>query len=64
MWRPSKEDIGHWLEAKGHEFSINQNNNLQINLDKWLQRYVFIELHEIFFVDFFNVLDEWLQRLS
>jgi hypothetical protein len=36
----------------------------RINSEKWLQRYVFTDLHEIFFVDFPIVLVEWLQRLA
>jgi hypothetical protein len=30
---------------------------------KWLQRYVYIDLHEIFFGEFLNILTEWLERL-
>jgi hypothetical protein len=30
---------------------------------QWLQRYVYTELHEIFFGDFFIILVEWLERL-
>jgi hypothetical protein len=35
-----------------------------INLEQWLQRYVFTDLHEIFFVDFPNILTKWIQRLA
>jgi hypothetical protein len=64
MWRPTKEEIGQWLEEKEHEFSRDQNKNPWISSEQWLQRYVFTDLHEIFFVDFPNVLVEWLQRLA
>jgi hypothetical protein len=64
MWRSTKEYIGKWLEVKEHDFSRDQNNNLQISLEKCLHRYVFTNLHDIFFDDFPNVLSEWLQRLS
>jgi hypothetical protein len=64
MWMLTKEEIEQWLEKKDHEFSRDQNKNPQISSEKWLQRYVFTDLHEIFFVDFSNVLAEWLQRLD
>jgi hypothetical protein len=50
--------------GKEHEFSRSQNKNPQISSEQWLQRYVFTYLHEIFFVDFPNVLTEWIQRLA
>jgi hypothetical protein len=44
-------------------FDVDQNKNPQINTEKWLQRYVFTDLHEIFFIDFMNILVEWIERL-
>jgi hypothetical protein len=55
----TKEEIGWWLETKESEFSRDKNKNLRIIWEKWLERYVFIDLHEIFFVDFLIVLVEW-----
>jgi hypothetical protein len=52
MWRPTKEEIGKWLDMKEIEFVVDQNKNPWISAEKWLQRYVFTDLHEIFFVDF------------
>ena len=60
MWRQDKEDIGWWLETKECGFARDQNKNLQISREQWLQRYIFTNLHEILFVDFPIVLDEWL----
>jgi hypothetical protein len=62
MWRMTKEEIGWWLETKESEFSRDNNKNPRIIWEKWLERYVFIDLHEIFFVDFLIVLVEWLKR--
>jgi len=58
MWRPTKEEIGQWLDRKEIEFYVDKNKNLHISIEKWLQRYVFIDLHEIFFDDFSNILAE------
>jgi hypothetical protein len=54
MWRPTKEEIGQWLDTKEIKFVVDQNKNPWINTEKWLQRYVFTDLHEIFFADFFK----------
>jgi len=42
------------------EFARSQDMNPWINLEKLLKRYVFIDLHEIFFDDFLNVFVEWI----
>jgi hypothetical protein len=64
MWRPTKEEIRQWLEAKSTSFPEIRIRTHRISSEQWLQRYVFTDLHEIFFVDFPNVLAEWLQRLA
>jgi hypothetical protein len=30
---------------------------------QWMQRYVFTDVHEIFFHEFLKILTEWLERL-
>ena len=52
MWRPTKEEIRQWLDTKEIKFVVDQNKNPRINAEKWIQRYVFTDLHEIFFADF------------
>jgi hypothetical protein len=37
--------------------------NPQMSDEKWMQRYVYTELHEIFFGEFPIILTEWLERL-
>jgi hypothetical protein len=61
MWRHTKEEIGHWFDVKEINVFVDQNKNPWINTKKCLQRYVFTNLHEIFFVDFPSVLVEWIQ---
>jgi hypothetical protein len=60
MWRPTKEDIKEWWNTKEIKFVLYQNKNPKISAEEWLQRYVFTYLHEFFFVDFLNVLAEWI----
>jgi len=55
--------MGQWLNTKEIEVVVDPNKNPRISAEKWLQRYVFIDLHEILFVDFPNILVEWIQRL-
>jgi hypothetical protein len=37
--------------------------NPQMSDKKWMQRYVYTDLHEIFFGEFPIILTEWLERL-
>jgi hypothetical protein len=62
MWRPTKEEIREWLNTKEIDFVLDHNQNPWMNAKEWLQRYAFIDLHEIFFIDFLNVLAEWILR--
>jgi hypothetical protein len=63
FWRPNKEEITEWIERKQREFSREQNRNPRLNDEQWLQRYVFTDLHEIFFGEFLIILTEWLERI-
>jgi hypothetical protein len=50
----------------GREGSIifqRENINSRMSDKQWLQRYVYTELHEIFFGEFLIILVEWLERL-
>jgi hypothetical protein len=62
FWRLTKKrSLNGWKGRR--EFSQGENRNPQINDEQWLQRYVFTDLHEIFFGEFPNILAEWLERL-
>jgi hypothetical protein len=63
FWRSTKKDIVKWMERKEREFSRGENRNPQMSDEQWLQRYVFTELHDIFFGEFMIILIEWLERL-
>jgi hypothetical protein len=55
-WRPTKEEIERWLKTKELEFLQQDNINLGVTLCKYLEKYVFIDLHEVFFCDFPHLL--------
>jgi len=52
FWRPTMKEIIEWLERKEQEFSRKENRKPQMSDEQWMQRYVYIELHEIFFGEF------------
>jgi hypothetical protein len=63
FWRPTKKEISEWLERKEREFLQQENKNPQMSDKQLLQRYVFTDLHEIFFSKFLVILTEGLEIL-
>jgi hypothetical protein len=63
-WNPMKVEIESWLKTKGLEFVQKDNRNPQITSHKYLDKYVFSDLHEVFFCDFSHVMQEWILRLK
>jgi hypothetical protein len=63
FWRSTKKEIVEWLERKERDFFRKYNRNPRMSDEQWLQRYVFIELHKIFFGEFITILTEWLEIL-
>jgi hypothetical protein len=59
-----KEKIESWLKTKELEFTHKYNRNLKLTLCKYLDKYVFSDLHETFFCYFPHVLQEWISRLK
>lgn len=64
FWNPSKEEIESWVESKEKEFVEKENKNPRLSAEDWLQRYVFIDLHEVFFASFPTELHAWSSRLA
>jgi hypothetical protein len=63
FWRPNKEDITQWIERKKQDLAREHYRNPRLNDEQWLQRYVFTDLHEIFFGEFSIILTEWIERI-
>jgi hypothetical protein len=51
-----KEYIERWLKTKELEFAQKDNINPKLTPRKYLEKYVFNDLHEVFFCDFSHVL--------
>ena len=63
FWNPLKEEIKIWVESKEKEFVEKENKNPKLSTKDWLQRYIFSDLHEVFFATFLVELHVWLSRL-
>jgi hypothetical protein len=63
-WNPTKAEIESWLKTKELEFAQKDNRNPKLTPHKYLDKYVFNDLHEVFFCDFPHVLQEWILRLK
>jgi hypothetical protein len=63
-WNPTKEELEIWLRTKELEFAQTDKKNPKYTPHKYLDKYVFRDLHEVFFCEFMNLLQEWLLRLK
>jgi hypothetical protein len=63
-WNPTKSEIKSWLRTKELNFSQKDNRHPRITPRKYLDKYMFIDLHEVFFYDFPHLLQEWILRLK
>jgi hypothetical protein len=43
-------------------FSWRENQGMNVNVERWKDKYLYINMHEIFFVEFPHLLYEWLKR--
>ena len=63
-WNPTKKEIKHWLVRKIHEFATQENRNLWLTKEQWLDRHLYTEIHEIFLCSFAVELYEWIAKLA
>jgi hypothetical protein len=55
-WNPTKAKIERWLKTKELEFAKKDNKKPNLTPCKYLEKYVFSDLHEVFFYDFPHLL--------
>jgi len=60
----TKKEIRDWLDRNIHEFSTQENRNPQLIKQQWLDRYLSIEINEIFLCSFLIELYEWIAKLE
>jgi hypothetical protein len=63
-WNPTKVEIEIWLRTKEQDFAQKENQNPKLTPRQYLDKYMFSDLHEVFFSDFPHLLHEWLLRLK
>jgi hypothetical protein len=63
-WFPSKTEIQKWIEDQERDFVEAQNKNPKLSTEDWLQRYIFTNIHEIFFGGINQEFFEWLASLA
>ena len=63
-WNPTKKEIGDWLGRKIHEFAAQENRSLQLTKEQWLDRYLYIDIHNIFLCSFPVELYESIMKLG
>jgi hypothetical protein len=51
-WNPMRKEIEGLLRTTELEFAQKYNRNPKITLHKYLDKYVFTDLHEVFFLSF------------
>ena len=64
LWRPSVKEIGDWIEETYFKFAEQENKDPRCSSDEFLQRYIFSDVHEIFFGSIHIELHQWLSRLT
>jgi len=62
-WNPTKKEIEDWMDRKIDEFVVQENRNPRLMKEQWLDRYLCIEIHEIFFCSFLVELYKWIAKL-
>ena len=63
-WQPTKEELNHWVEYKEREFAEKENKSPRLSTKDWLQKHIFTDLYELFFVTYANELYDWMSKLT
>jgi hypothetical protein len=63
-WFLSKTKIQKWIEEQEKDFAEAQNKNPNLSIEDWLGKYIFTDIHEIFFGGIHKELYEWIVRLT
>ena len=63
-WNATKKEIEGWLDRRIHKFTAQENKNLRLSKEVWLDCYLYTEIHEIFFSSFPTKLYKWIAKLA
>ena len=59
-----KKELEDWWDLKFHKFVVQENRNSQISEEQWLDRYIFLDIREIFFITFPIESYKWIPKLA
>ena len=59
-----KKEIEDWLDSKMLAFTQEKSTGTWLSTEKWIDEYIYSDIHEIFFVEFPILLHEWLLILA
>jgi hypothetical protein len=63
-WFPSRTKFQKWIEDQEKDFAEAQNKNPNLSTKYCLEKYIFTDIHEIFFGGIHQEIHEWLARLA
>lgn len=64
LWHPELSEIEAWFETKAKKFAERENKNPSHDSEVWLQKYIYTDIHEVFFTTFPSKFHSWLVRLA
>ena len=64
LWHLIKDEIQYWVYFKASKFAQEESKGYWLNRAEWLGRYLYTNIHHIFFFEFPIVLHEWLSKLE
>ena len=64
FWHPELSEIKAWFETKAKEFVEAENRNPNRDSEAWLQKYIYTDVHGVFFATFPLELHSWVERLE
>ena len=63
-WHPTKNEVEDWLESKALAFTQEESARSWLSAKNWVEKYIYSDIHEIFFAEFPFILHEWLSSLE
>ena len=64
LWHPELSEIEAWFETKVKEFAETKNKNTNHDSEAWLRKYIYSDIHKVFFATFPSELHSWVERLA
>ena len=64
FWHPTKPKFQEWVDFKALDFAREESEGSWLNPTKWLEWYLYTDIHEILFAEFPSLLYEWLLKLA